>query len=211
VGFDKVYESDATRLVGEENSDLQVDVSSRTLNWQLQRGVISQASTVLGNHDGALDGHSIINDNNTLLLIREAGYRTGAGDEYAQLTLEQADYIKETDRLPQRHKQVVSRDFMAWMRDREADHYEEWESQLVGYDNYRDDTETGYGGLGHTATQSGWWETANNMLWLMSDNKEGVAFATWDSRIMNGQVKAMVRIETSGNDEYAGLIFRARE
>ena len=211
AGYDKVYESDATRLVGEENADLQVNVSSRTLQWSLSRGVISQASTVLSNYDGALDAHAIINDDNTLLLKREAGYHTGAGDEYAQLSIEAVDVIKETDRLPKRHKQVVSRDFMAWMRDREADHHEEWESQLVGYDTYQDDTETGYGGLSHTATQKGWWKTDANQLWLVSDNKEGIAFATWDSRIMNGQHKAMIRIETSGNDEYAGLIFRARD
>jgi hypothetical protein len=211
VGYDKVYESDATRLVGEINAALQVDVKSRTRGWQLQRGVISQGNTILSNHDGALDAHAIINANNTLLLKREAGYRTGLGDEYAQVTLETVDFIKETDELPQRHKQVVSRDFMAWVRDREADHFEYWESQLVGYDNYTDDTETGYGGLGHTATQKGWWETKNNVLWLRSNNEIGLAFATWDSKIMNGQVKAMIRVETSGNGEYAGVVFRAKD
>lgn len=208
-GFDKIYESDATRFVGEINADLQVDVSSRTKNWDLQRGVIGSANTILSNHDGGLDDHSIINADNTLLLKREAGYYTGAGAEYAQLTLEEVDVIKETDRLPQRHKQVVSRDRMKWVRDNEANHFEEWVSQMVGYDNYADDTETGYGGLGHTATQKGWWETENNELRLRSNNEEGLAFATWDSRIMNGQVKAMIRIETSGNDEYAGVVFRA--
>ena len=211
VGYDKVYESDATRLVGEINTALQVDVSSRTRNWQLQRGVVSQANTVLSNHDGALDSHAIINADNTLLLKREAGYYTGEGDEYAQVTLEAVDFVKETDELPQRHKQVASRDFMAWVRDREADHFECWESQLVGYDNYADDTETGYGGLGHTATQKGWWETKNNVLWLRSNNEMGLAFATWDSKIMNGQVKAMIRVETAGNNEYAGVVFRAKD
>jgi hypothetical protein len=210
-GFDKIYESDATRFVGEVNTDLQVDVSSRTKNWDLQRGIIASASTVLSNHDGGLDSHSIITANNTLLLKREAGYYTGAGAEYAQITLEEGDVIKETDRLPQRHKQVVSRDRMKWVRDNEADHYEEWVSQLVGYDNYDDDTDTGYGGLGHTATQKGWWETKDNKLWLKSDNEEGLAFATWDSRIINGQVKAMIRIETASNGEYAGVVFRARD
>jgi hypothetical protein len=210
-GFDKVYESDATRFVGEINTDLLVDVSSRTKNWSLQRGVIASANTILSNHDGGLDSHSIINADNTLLLKREAGYYTSEGAEYAQLTLEEVDVIKETDRLPQRHKQVVSRDRMKWVRDNEADHYEEWVSQLVGYDNYDDDTETGYGGLGHTATQAGWWETENNKLRLRSNNEEGIAFATWDSRIMNGQVKAMIRIETAGNGEYAGVVFRAQD
>lgn len=211
VGYDKVYESDATRLVGEINPVLQVDVTSRTTEWDLSRGIIAQATTILSNHDGALDNHAIINENNTLLLKREAGYVTSAGNEYAQLTLEQVDFIRETDRLPQRHKQVSSRDFMAWMRDKQADHHEGWTSQLVGYDNYHDDTETGYGGLSHTATQRGWWQTAHNVLSLQSNNQEGIAFTTWDSRIMNGQAKAMIRVETAGNNEYAGVIFRARD
>jgi hypothetical protein len=211
VGYDKIYESDATRLVGEENTALQVDVSNRTRNWTLQRGIISMGNTILSNHDGGLDSHSIINEDNTLLLIREAGYHTDEGDEYAQLTKEIVDFIKETDQLPQRHKQVASRDFMAQARDKEADHFEYWESQLVGYDNYADDTETGYGGLGHTATQKGWWETKNQVLWLRSNNEMGLEFATWDSKIMNGQIKAMFRVETSGNDEYAGLVFRAKD
>jgi hypothetical protein len=214
VGYDKVYESDATRAVGEENATLQVDVSSRTKSWTLSRGGVAQGNTILSNHDGALDDHSIINSDNTLLLVREAGYRTGVGalnDEYAQLTLEEVDVIKETDRLPQRHRQVTSRDRMKWLRDKAADHYEEWASQIAGYDNYHDDMATGTGGMSRTASQEGWWDTSGDVLHLKSDNEEGVAFATWSSRIMNGQVKSEIRVETASNGEYAGVIFRGRD
>jgi len=209
VGYDKVYESDSTRLIGEENSDLQVDVTSRTTEWRQSRGVIAQATSLLANHDGALDAHATINADNTLLAVREAGYYTGVGAEYAELSLEQVDFLKESDELPRRHKQMASRDLMAWMRDKQARHYEEWASQVIGYDNYDNSGITGRGGLSHTIAKTGRWEAEGNQLWLKSDNQEGIAFASWASHVMNGQVKDMVRIETEGNDEYAGVIFRA--
>jgi hypothetical protein len=39
----------------------------------------------------------------------------------------------------------------------------------------------------------------------------GLAFATWDSKIMCGQVKAMIRVETASNGEYAGVVFKAKD
>jgi len=48
-------------------------------------------------------------------------------------------------------------------------------------------------------------------LWLRSSNEMGLAFMTWGGEIMNGQVGVGLRIETAGNDEYAGVVFRGRD
>jgi len=77
-----------------------------------------------------------------------------------------------------------------------------------GYDSFIDQTDTGFGGLAHTAIVKGNWRAENGVLTLLSSNMDGIAWGTFILNTYSGQLRATVGWTDSGNGEWSGLVFR---
>lgn len=199
----------STDFTGEVASGSRTDITTRIGSYTSNMSGVRQSQVMLSNADGWMDSSILANDG--VYMIRPYwGHIVSGSPARVQVSLEELDYIKPETSVPGEHISLVSRDRMAWMLDRvKSPHSVERESQMVGVDDYADQTESGYGGLRHTAIQSGAWRTADNTLKLISNNKEGITFTTWKINIWNGSSQIGFRLASNSNDEYAGIIFRA--
>lgn len=120
------------------------------------------------------------------------------------------DSIEMDKQLPENTVRITSRDHLAYMTDliaSEQAHY--WKSQIVGMDNYADVIGGNYGGLSHTATQTGAFRTRSRYLEVDVDAEEAVAFSTFSSDIWNGVIQIGFLLTSGGTGQYAGVVFRA--
>lgn len=211
IGSGLTYRSASTVIVG--NSTVETDVTSRVGDYSASRQRTYGSTIVLHNEDGGLD----LTGNNRWQVKEELGYFAGDGDPLlVQVALTEADTITHQRSLPAHLIRVSARDRMAWLMDRtEADHYEERESQLRHWDDFEntvtnaDNKVVLNSGLRYTASMDGYWSTDGNILSLRSNNKEGLSLCTIDKFIAHTVVQEAIKVPTSGNNEWAGVVFRA--
>ena len=212
VGGVHLYRSASTPLVG--NSTVEHDITSRVTKYSTARSKAHQAQLVIDNDDGGLVD---LTDFTRWQLVEKVGYWADDGDELLiQTALSEIDTVDVAHRLPVSEVRVTSRDHMAWLMDRtEADHYEELDSQLRHWDDYENTVDSTtqkeilHSGMGYTATMTGYWSTEDNELKLSSNNKEGLALCTVAKFLGHTIVQEAVQVPTSGNSEWAGVVFRA--
>lgn len=201
-----VYESWSTDIVGYTPTSLIVDITDDIDEYIYTQDKGAQVDIKLDNSDGAYTDHAIINGQSTIMLVHKAGF----GTDLIQIAITEVDYLSYDGEPTNQIIQIVARDRMAWISDKtQSEEAKYWEGQLVGADRYQDLTKTHYGGMRHTATQLGSWDSVDSMLQLRSNNEQGVSFNTFKSYIWNGSYQADFRLATLNNDEYAGIVFRA--
>jgi hypothetical protein len=208
--FGGVYHSDCTLELGYSPSSVQVDISADITKYTLSQSGAASANFLLDNEDGEYSNHPILNDDNTIVLEHLAGYFVDGVSRLVKVAMTEVDTFDEAIDSEVRTISVVSRDFLAWMSDKyNSENAQYWENQLIGGDTFIDTTETRYGGLRHTAVQSGTWETNDSKLELATKNKEGIAFSTFSPYIWNGAFESKFKLAQASNGEKAGLVFRA--
>ena len=165
VGISNSYISDATRYVGYTPStgdgayfgEISGDVIR---NFGSEMSTMRQTNFIISDEAGVYSA-GMFSANNVILLSYRIGYQSAgmACELTIPYSLEEIDFHKIVTRLSFTGIQISSRDHMAWLTDntRAADHTREWESQLLGRDRFKDETETGYGGMRHTACDGGHW------------------------------------------------------
>lgn len=201
-----VYTTDSTLFVGHSPTSVQVDLTNYINEYSITQDKGMQADMTVDNSDGTFTGHSIINKDNTILMVHRAGF----GENLIQIAETEVDYIDYDGDPSNKIITIVARDRMAWISDKtQSEEARYWEGQLVGADRYSDYTKTRYGGMRHTATQEGSWDTVDSLLQLRSSNERGVSFNTFKSYMWNGSYETSFKLAELNNGEYAGIVFRA--
>jgi hypothetical protein len=190
--------------------ELKVNITADVRGLRMTQDKAAQLNIELENEGHIYDGHPILNPANTIGLELFVGYvidgframELGGWYEVDTMSFDRADTNNAIS--------MVARDAMARLTDKTTS--EEalyWEGQMVGGDRFTDYTQTRYGGLKHTAVQSGSWMTIDNTLQLRSSNEVGTAFSTFDPYIWNGAYETKFTLAMLGNSELAGIVFRA--
>jgi len=215
---DYIHRSASTPIVG--NSTVEYDVSSRVTQYQANQAKAYQSRITLDNDD---DGLVDLTGFTKWAITEEVGYFDDGGTALlVQRAITLVDTVSVGTGLPVSQVDLTSRDKMALLMDyTEADHYEEWESQLRHWDDFENiydetlDKTILNSGMGYTATMEGYWETVENTeddefeLRLTSNNKEGLALCTVDKFIGHTIDQQAIKVPTANNDEWAGIVFRA--
>jgi hypothetical protein len=200
------YSCVSTLFVGYSAAAAQVDLTTYINDLQITHDKALQSDMVIDNSDGTFDSHAIIDPDNTILLVHNAGY----GTSLVQVAVTEVDYMDFDGSQLNAVIKMTSRDRLAWMSDKtQSEEARYWEGQLVGADRFTDYTKTKYGGMRHTATQSGSWDSVDSVLQLRSNNEPGISFNTFSAYIANGSYRAAFKLAKLNNTEYAGIIFRA--
>jgi len=215
VGAGQMYRSASTVL--SLHSTVNHNVTDRVVSYTASRQKMHQSAIPLHNEDDSLD---YLLDFDRWQIVEQVGYhRINSVLVLLQtIALTEVDVFGHKEDLPEDYLVLTSRDRLAWMADRtEADHYEEWESQLRHWDSFinsineTDQKEILYTGLAHTATMRGRWDTQDEELRLASTNKEGLALCSIDKFIGHTIVQEAVMVQTVDNNEYVGVVVRARD
>lgn len=235
-----VWRSPSTLQIGYSSPLIQVDVTSFVIEYDIQHDGMLQSSVVLDNSLHWLDNHPIINRDNSLVFTHHLGYwlvpsggTVGTYDDghtydggyvyggssilapvqaLVLVGVTEVDTMGHEIGLPEDYVKFSGRDALGRMSDRsQAEQPRYWQTQLIGSDNYRNNTNTNYGGLRHTASQGGSWGTVGETLQLFSSNSEGVAFSTFSPYVWNGGIQVEFNLSKKHNSEFAGVVFRATD
>lgn len=211
VGKDKVYSSPATAYFGAEPTEVYSTIPQQTMEFQSGWSGMKSTSVLLADTNSAISDLDLDG-------LYEIRYYIGNGmtDETNQSLLVSREIIDAVETSHEvsgydmdKYAKIVSRDFMSLTTDHnQSEQAKYWRSQLLGGDNYSDDTQTGYGGLSHTETVTGAWKTSNNSLQLYTGDKEGVCFTTFESSLWNGMIETSFNLSMLANNEFAGVVFR---
>jgi hypothetical protein len=210
---DKTFSSASTVLSG--NSTVELDITARVATYRYSREVMHQSTLALHNDDGGLDAY--MSGYDRYQVKEELGYWVDGSQLLQQVALTEVDSIGHLEDLPRDMLSISCRDRLAWMADRtEADHYQMWESQLRHWDTFYNDRDPlddtklmPFTGLRNTAAQTGSWSTEDNELKLKSNNKEGLALCVIEKFLAHTIDQQAFQVPTDGNDEWAGVVFRA--
>jgi hypothetical protein len=215
---DYLYRSLSTPITGQAMTTH--DLTGRVTQYGFSQEKMHQVQIVVDNDDGSLVD---LTGFERWRLREEVGYWDAGGTALlVQQALCETDVISTSSTLPVSEVEISARDDLAWMTDRtEADHYNEFDSQLRhwdGFENVEDSAtqkEILHSGMGHTATMTGYWSTEEGAvddeyeLWLRSNNKEGLALCTVSKFIGHTIVQEAFQVPTANNNEWAGVVFRA--
>lgn len=89
----------------------------------------------------------------------------------------------------------------------EEPHY--WNTQLQAGDHFDSVVSEGNGGLSHSAIKAGAWETQENTITLLDENKLGIVFNTNGADLVNGLLSATFVLPNT--DSEFGFVFRAQD
>jgi hypothetical protein len=199
-GDGETYTSSSTPLTG--NSTVNTDITDRVLSYSAQRYAMHQSSITLSNEDEALS--YLLTDLSRYQVVEELGYFDSNGDALTQtISLTEVDTVELGYTGPQKTVTLIGRDRMAWMSDQvNAENFETWESQLGFHDAFDN--------LGHVAVQYGTWsnDSETDELWL-TGLSEGLAICTAGAFISNTFLHGAIYVPSSGQSDYAGLLFRS--
>jgi hypothetical protein len=215
---DYLWRSASTPIVG--HSTVEHDITDRITQYQGSQQKAYQSSMTIDNDDGSLVDLTAFTQ---WQITEEVGYFASDGDALLiQHALTLLDTVSVDTALPVSQTTISARDYMALLMDyTEADHYEEWESQLRHWDDFANvydetlDKTILNSGMGHTATMEGYWSTVENTsddeyeLHLRSNNKTGLALCTVDKFIAHTIDQEAIMVPTADNNEWAGVVFRA--
>lgn len=209
VAYNQTYSGDMTLKFGTPHTDTILDVTTKIKELSVNRNQIQQVNLVLDNQDDWLLT-SIANGLHSLALKMQTGFASGTGNVLIDTGLLEVDTIQAIKDVPLNVYSITARDRLAWLADKsQSEQFVNWSPQSVGVDEYVDTTGTGFGGMTHTIPVEGSWKAADNVLSLVSSNKEGIAYSTWLYDNWNGTVEHWFELSQAANDEYAGLVFRS--
>lgn len=208
VFANSIYESQPCWFMG--NSQPEVDLTDRVLRYQANYGDMRQVAIEVSNHDELLP--TLLGDY-TVWVVRELWGMDGVGE--IQVGLSEIDSVEYSAGLDEkggyaRIGKIVGRDYTMLMTDDvTAEEPVYWNSQLLGGDNFYDNTQTGHGGLAHLAPQNGAFLTRDQTLILRNNNEWCIGFSTFKSDIWNGGIEVGFRMTHHLPTERAGVVFRA--
>lgn len=209
VTSEQVQRDRQTALFGADHEVLQTDLTTYIGEYSSRFGSMRQTNMQI-RESTWLDTLPLVTDPGIFMVKHYWGFNVGGVINRVLVSTEEVDTIEHESNLPARQGNIQSRDRLMWMSDRyRAPYVFERESQMTGYDSFQDNTQTGFGGLRHTAVQYGSWGTKSDELELRSSNKEGMALSTFKLLVWNGSIQAGFQWASDGNDEYAGVVFRA--
>jgi hypothetical protein len=217
-GFERqrVYKSYSSLSLGHSPESQQIDITDFIEEYSLSHDGAFQAGMILQNATGWLDTHPIVSTDNTVTFVHYAGYwfpdEENPGEfrqVLIQIGVSQMDNMDDDRQLPEKVKRVTSRDHLQYFTDlvgsEQARYYK---SQIIGSNNFTDTGDSSYGGLSHTATQSGAFITLQSWLEIDVSMAEAIGFSTFITDLWNGSVELRFRM-IAGAGQYAGIIFRA--
>lgn len=196
----------STLWFGVSHETQMIDISDYVLDWSASRKDIQEVSLTLA-RNSTLDA-SFVTESCTMALI----LKTGFGAVLQQIGIFEVDMTSFNWEVPTQTLQLSARDHLMWLSARsQSEQFKQWEPQVIGVDEYIDTTDTGYGGLTHTAPFKGSYATDDSTLVLKTNNEEGIAISTFHFDEWNGMVQSGFSLSELDNDEYAGLVFRLQD
>lgn len=211
VGCNGLQRSPSTPLSG--LSTVETDITSAVVGYNGSRQRMWQSNIVISNEP---PGDLLPTFDARMGFVERLGYWNGDTPLLQQIALTEVDRVSRAHDLPVNVVKVVARDRLAWMEYTEADHYEEWVSQLRHYDNFAnslnplDGSEINYSGLRHTATYTGNWSTEDNTLKVISNRKDALALTSVSKFIGHTIHQGAFQLPaTAEGDAWAGLVVRA--
>lgn len=202
----KGYSAPSTLMVGLSAASMQLDITDHVLSASANfAGMLQLGLELSGQWDG-----TILDGTHTVALVLKEGY----GEHLVQTAILEVDSYNQIKALQDNSYtdvlRLTARDRLSWMVDKsQSEQFQYRDPQAVGADDYTDNTQSGYGGLAHTATWEGSWRTAANELILWSNNAEAQAASTHKIDLWNFDVQVSFNLSQVANDEFAGFLFRA--
>jgi hypothetical protein len=193
------------------------DITQYVVTTQINLGAMPQIELQLSNANNQLDELLIMTDA-TFVLTFALGYWVSDPAQpelgYWQALVNRAvlmiERIVTDDTVGSHDVSVIARGMLSLLSDvNKSPYLVERQTQNLGVDHFEDQSQTGYGGLRHTAAQIGAWRTEDGLLYLSSHNKEGIAFTTFVSEVQNGFIQVKVDWSKDGEGEYVGVVFWA--
>jgi len=155
------------------------------------------------------------------ILTHEWGYfnPTDNTPYYVLVATTEVDSVEIENQSPVQNIIIHDRDRLAWMSDKyKSEQSYQWSDPGVGYDTWSDTSNTGYGGMTHSADQSsGTLRTDGGGLIVASNNVQAIAFSTFIDEMWNGSTEVLFSFPVSvdpalpTDQQYAGVVFRARD
>lgn len=216
------HTSDSTDFSGHRSSSVETDITSYVTASSRNVGQVSQGSLTLANQGNQIYRNTVLDANNVFHIDWYLGFYSY--DAGKPLRIHYATDIvlshSTNEAVGRNNLEVRTADWMWYLTEGiKAYHVIENRQSTIGYDDFLDDTSTGYGGLRHTATQQGTWRTGltPNTLTLVSNNKVGTAFNTYEIDPWSAFQQVIVTFPAlppgfaadSTSDMWGGIIFRA--
>lgn len=223
LGTLKTLRSPMVAYAGTPDTSVVEDVTDYALAVRSRIEQIRNTGVTLANPDRVLQGP-------TKLLYPEAyasqarlllGYHTTEGLARTQVLVGDVVQMARDKRLPVDHLPITIQDRLGLLNLIAADNALEWQSVTVGADDFRDPTDTGYGGMRHIAPQRGAFKNGTDntdevpaqsdqehRLYSASDWKQAIGWSTFVDHAFCGEISAG-EVLTGANDEYIGLVFNA--
>jgi len=216
------YRAFTTYYFGRSAAAMQVSLTEYVAGTEFTQENMFQSGILLANPlnagsntVGVWDNNNILKRTNTVWLTHRMGYWANVNGiptrilvQVALTQVESFSYAKAAN--GERTLRLSCRDILSRATDYvKSEQARYWKSQQLGADNYTDNAGSNYGGLSHTATDSGAHQTRNRYLEVNTDNAEAVAFSTFLSNIWNGTQQVKFYLKNGSTLQYAGVVFRA--
>lgn len=203
-----LYRSYATELVSDTIPDAIVeDITSHISTLESSNSSGRQTALALRNEDSWFESSMMQQPGVYSLIIEQ-----GIGQDLQQISHEIVEVATPNKQTPAKEVIVKSRDFMALLDTHvKAAHARIYDTQVVGGDEYNDITQTGYGGLSHTAGVLGSWSTRDGWLEVQPNNNSTLAYKTFKIDIWNGFIQAKINPRSEDRnqpDQWIGLCWR---
>lgn len=205
-----VYRSRAALYVDHSPVADQVNLTPYIMDFNFTHSRAMQSRLKVVNIDGMFDDHALINHENTIILYVYAGAPYSGTLVYMPIAILEVDSLEFSNSdIVDSYVNLSARDKFSWLSDRTASEQSIYrKSQIQGGDNYWDFTDTAYGGMSHTARQTGSFKTIDG--WLVSQNSGvfSVAFSTFDTNLWNGSIAVGIRFSSINATDWGGICFR---
>lgn len=222
-----VHRSLNTAFVGDADTDVSEDLTNHADKVTSKAGQIRNSTLTLHNPaDELRDTGDLLSPLGHAVQARlELGYYNYTEDRPVRAQVLVGDVVQmgRDKSLPVDKMPIGIRDRLALMNLIRADNAQEWQSVAMGADNYRDTTNTGYGGMRHTAVMRGAFKNGTDntddeesdqryRLYSIAHLKESIAWQTFATNMLSGELAVCFALNEPPNDsddEYAGIVFKA--
>lgn len=210
-----VYAAPVTlRFSSDPDASTIFDVSDRLDYLNVSRQDMQQAQMTLHNPDDFIVG-TFLDGSCTVALTIETGYWDADNSEaiYALHGTYEIDMITPGVQNPEKMVEITARDRMAWMSSlTQSEQFHYWQPQVNAADAFIDTTNTGYGGMSHSAPVLGSYKAFSGELQIISNNEDAQCWSTFlDDSTWNGTLRTTFNLAMLSNGEYAGILFRAQD
>lgn len=204
------WRSVPTRIFGPDvDASVEVDLTDRLIDYGRNHSEMVQSDFSIANDDAFYESEPILSSG---ALVAFDHYVSADAENWFHCLTTYLDTAQrsraQTDDTVEDIITFSTRDKMSWFTDHMAvDEPIMADGQMVGLDNFSEDSDSAGGGFAHSAIQIGEWATQDGQLYQTKAGK-GLVFSTFDARLWNGTVMS----GNSGSREAAetsGIAFRA--